>query len=114
MSQESTRMRLSLCPSVERDTRKSSIKNGAFFRVTHNELSEKGTARSLRKHACFTRFFLVFAIQNGGACLSGPTAGRRFNQFGESSSCRAGKGSLFANDVYRLTDSGEHQKVGQA
>ena len=30
-----------------------------------------------------------------------------FNQFGESSSCKAGKGGLFANDVYRLTDSGE-------
>ena len=59
-------------------------------------------------------FVAVFAIQNGGACLSGPTAGRRFNQFGESSSCKAGKGSLFANDVYRLTDSGEHKSVCQA
>lgn len=56
-------------------------------------------------------FVPVFAIQNGGACLSGPTAERRFNQFGESSSCKAGKGSLFANDVYRLTDAGEHKSV---
>ena len=55
----------------------------------------------------FFFFFSVFAIQNGGACLSGPTAGRMFNQFGESSSCKAGKGGLFANDVYRLTDTGE-------
>ena len=49
----------------------------------------------------------VFAIQNGGACLGGPTAGQVFNQFGESSSCKEGKGGLFVNDVYRLTDSGE-------
>ncbi|PFX33592.1 Tolloid-like protein 1 [Stylophora pistillata] len=58
-------------------------------------------AQVARKHD-----FRVFAIQNGGACLSGPTAGRMFNQFGESSSCKAGKGGLFANDVYRLTDFG--------
>lgn len=59
-------------------------------------------------------FFLlvsVFAIQNGGACLSGPKAGRTFNQFGESSSCKAGKGGLFANDVYRLTDIGEYVEL---
>ncbi|XP_066025158.1 uncharacterized protein [Pocillopora verrucosa] len=58
-------------------------------------------AQVARKHD-----FKVFAIQNGGACLSGPKAGRTFNQFGESSSCKAGKGGLFANDVYRLTDIG--------
>ena len=55
----------------------------------------------------FLLLFSVFAIQNGGACLSGPTAGRMFNQFGESSTCKAGKGGLFANDVYRLTDTGK-------
>lgn len=31
-----------------------------------------------------------------------------FNQFGESSACKDGKGGLFVNDVYRLTDSGEY------
>ena len=97
-----------------RDAKKKSVrKNGAFFRVTHDELSERGTTltRSLRDNSSFALLVSVFAIQNGGACLSGPTAGRRFNQFGESSSCKAGKGSLFANDVYRLTDSGEHKYV---
>ena len=86
-------------------------KNGAVFRVSHDGLSERLTTltRSLRDNSSFALLVSVFAIQNGGACLSGPTAGRRFNQFGESSSCKAGKGSLFANDVYRLTDSGEHK-----
>jgi len=64
-------------------------------------------AEIARKHA-----YKVFAIQNGGACLGGPTAGRMFNQFGESSSCKAGKGGLFANDVYRLTDSGSYISLG--
>ena len=50
--------------------------------------------------------FPVFAIQNGGACLGDPSAERMFNQYGESSACKEGKGGPFVNDVYRLTDSG--------
>ena len=50
--------------------------------------------------------FPVFAIQNGGACLGDPAAERMFNQYGESSACKEGKGGPFVNDVYRLTDSG--------
>ena len=48
----------------------------------------------------------VFAIQKGGACQGGPRAGRTFNQFGESSACKDGKGGLFANSVYLLSENG--------
>ncbi|XP_015765053.1 PREDICTED: uncharacterized protein LOC107343965 [Acropora digitifera] len=64
-------------------------------------------AQVSRKHD-----FKVFAIQNGGACLGGPTAARMFNQFGESSTCKNGTGGLFVNDVYRLTDSGSYVSLG--
>lgn len=100
----------SLAQSVRREAKKKSARKKWRFSPRHARRSKRN--RDNTKPYENTRaalFVSVFAIQNGGACLSGPTAGRRFNQFGESSSCKAGKGSLFANDVYRLTDSGEHK-----
>ncbi|XP_031554877.1 uncharacterized protein LOC116291804 isoform X2 [Actinia tenebrosa] len=44
----------------------------------------------------------VFAIQDGGECLSGPTAEDEFNKYGVSRDCRGRLGGAYANSVYKL------------
>ena len=56
----------------------------------------------------FLAFFSVFAIQNGGSCLSGPKADETFMEYGESAQCKSGKGGVTANDVYRMNYDGKN------
>ena len=50
----------------------------------------------------------VFAIQNGGACFSGPNAESTYKRYGPSDACKGGRGGAFANSVYKLFDDGKH------
>lgn len=61
----------------------------------------------VRKHAvdkCAqvtkSRGWKVFAIQDGGWCASSATAHLTYNKYGVADNCVAGKGGMFANDVY--------------
>lgn len=49
----------------------------------------------------------MFAVQNGGACFSGPDAEESFKRYGKSDGCKAGKGGPFANSVYKSFEDGE-------
>ena len=55
-------------------------------------------------HKCFLaadrRGFQVFAVQNGGQCLSSATAAETYNKYGEANGCSEGKGGYLANSVY--------------
>ena len=51
-------------------------------------------------------FHIVFAIQNGGACFSGPNAESTYKRYGASDACKGGRGGAFANSVYKLFDDG--------
>ena len=51
--------------------------------------------------------FVVFAIQNGGACFSGPNADTTYKRYGPSETCKGGRGGAFANSVYKLFDDGK-------
>lgn len=44
----------------------------------------------------------VFAIQDGGRCMSGPAAEESYKQFGISRDCRGILGGAYANSVYKL------------
>lgn len=47
--------------------------------------------------------FTVFALQNGGECLSSSTAQITYKKFGTSTDCKKdGKGGPFANQVYQI------------
>ena len=48
------------------------------------------------------RGYKVFAIQNGGHCMSGPRADQDYMKHGVSDKCKNGIGGPTANDVYRL------------
>ena len=49
--------------------------------------------------------YKVFAIQNGGECLTSATAHKTYSKYGESRVCKGdGKGGPFANQVYRLSE----------
>ena len=48
------------------------------------------------------RGFKVFAIQNGGHCMSGPKADHDYTKHGATDKCKNGIGGPTANDVYRL------------
>ena len=48
----------------------------------------------------------MFAIQNGGACFSGPNAESTYKRYGASDACKGGRGGAFANSVYKLFDDG--------
>ena len=47
--------------------------------------------------------YIVFGVQHGGWCASGPKAHRTFAKYGRSKRCRNGKGGPWANDVYRVS-----------
>ena len=46
------------------------------------------------------RGWKVFAIQDGGWCASSANAHHTYNKYGTAENCVAGKGGMFANDVY--------------
>ena len=46
--------------------------------------------------------YTVFAVQLGGKCFSGPSAGHTYRKYGHSASCRDGTGGIWANDVYLI------------
>ena len=46
------------------------------------------------------RGFQVFAVQDGGWCVSSATAPETYNKYGEANNCAGGKGGHGANDVY--------------
>ncbi|XP_065644695.1 uncharacterized protein LOC100203833 isoform X40 [Hydra vulgaris] len=59
-----------------------------------------------------SRGYKVFAIQNGGACFSGPNAEQTYKRYGKSDACKEGKGGPFANSVYKLFDDGSVIALG--
>ena len=46
--------------------------------------------------------YKLFAIQNGGHCMSSPLAESTYMKVGSSDKCKNGIGGPTANDVYRL------------
>ena len=49
--------------------------------------------------------YKVFAVQDGGQCMSSATAETTYNQYGESTACAAsGKGGPMANNVYQIEE----------
>jgi len=51
--------------------------------------------------------YKVFAVQNGGYCLSSPTADATYKTLGESGNCKAdGEGGNKANQVYNINSLG--------
>ena len=49
--------------------------------------------------------YKVFAVQDGGQCMSSVTAETTYNQYGESTACAAnGKGGPMANNVYQIQE----------
>ena len=70
---------------------------------------------SQRKHAiqkcavaALTRGYRVFAIQDGGMCVSSPNAHKVYGKYGKSQDCKNdGKGGAGANQVYNLTGTME-------
>ena len=58
-----------------------------------------------------TNYQLVFAVQNGGACFSGPDAEQSYKRYGKSESCKSGKGGPFANNVYKTFDDGKFKRI---
>ena len=45
----------------------------------------------------------MFGIQDGGMCVTSPTAHKTYNKYGESQDCKSdGKGGRLANEVYRF------------
>jgi len=46
--------------------------------------------------------YKVFALQNGGQCLTSKTADKTFGKYGRSNKCRNGVGGPLVSDVYSL------------
>jgi hypothetical protein len=46
--------------------------------------------------------FKGFGIQYGGECWSGPEIETRYNERGVETTCKDGKGSDWANDIYLI------------
>ncbi len=64
--------------------------------------------QAIQKCALFAKLqgYKMFAVQDGGQCLTSPTAHETFNKYGESQDCKSdGKGGFWASQVYRLPES---------
>ena len=49
--------------------------------------------------------YKMFAVQDGGLCLTSATAHQTYNKYGESQDCKSdGKGGPWANQVYRFPE----------
>ncbi|XP_066027384.1 uncharacterized protein [Pocillopora verrucosa] len=67
----------------------------------------KMKGNEIQKCALYAKLigYKVFAIQNGGECLTSATAHKTYSKYGESRVCKGdGKGGPFANQVYRLSE----------
>ena len=67
----------------------------------------KTRKQAIKKCALFAKLqgYKMFAIQDGGLCLTSPTAHKTYNKYGESQDCKSdGKGGFFANQVYSLPE----------
>jgi hypothetical protein len=54
--------------------------------------------------AAYKRGYDVFAIQNGGKCLSSSSAIQSYSKYGKTTTCgRDGRGGVLANEVYNIT-----------
>uniref|UniRef100_A0A7M5X7V4 Uncharacterized protein n=1 Tax=Clytia hemisphaerica TaxID=252671 RepID=A0A7M5X7V4_9CNID len=77
---------------------------------TDPKLSEPYKKRSDPVSTCSRvaqdRGYRVFAVQNGGACFSGPDGEQTYKRYGKSDGCKSGKGGPFANNVYKTFDDG--------
>ena len=67
----------------------------------------KTRKQAIQKCALFAKLqgYKMFAVQDGGQCLTSPTAHLTYNKYGESQDCKNdGKGGPQANQVYRLKE----------
>ena len=64
-----------------------------FYKSRQNAIEK--CASAARK-----RGFQVFAIQNGGMCLSGPNAHNTYKMHGPEKDCKDGKGGPWSSDAY--------------
>ena len=67
----------------------------------------KARAQAIQKCAVFAKLqgYKMFAIQDGGMCLTSATAHKTYNKYGESQDCKSdGKGGPWANQVYRFPE----------
>ena len=65
----------------------------------------KTRQQTIQKCAVFAMLqgYKMFGIQDGGMCVTSPTAHKTYNKYGESQDCKnGGKGGLLANQVYRF------------
>jgi len=65
----------------------------------------KTRQQAIQKCAVFAMLqgYKMFGIQDGGMCVTSPTAHKTYNKYGESQECKSdGKGGLLANQVYRF------------
>ena len=70
----------------------------------------KTREQAIQKCALFAKLqrYKVFAVQDGGLCLTSPTAHKTYDKYGKSQDCRKdGKGGPWANQVYRLPETTE-------
>ena len=67
----------------------------------------KTREKSVQKCGLFAKLqgYQMFAGQDGGLCLTSPTAHKTFDKYGKSQDCKGdGKGGPWANQVYRLPE----------
>lgn len=65
----------------------------------------KTRQQAIQKCAVFAMLqgYKMFGLQDGGMCVTSPTAHRTYNKYGESQDCKNdGKGGFLANQVYRF------------
>ena len=74
------------------------------FLLFHDYKTRK---QAIQKCALFAKLqgYKMFAVQDGGQCLTSPTAHLTYNKYGESQDCKSdGKGGPQANQVYSLPE----------
>ena len=67
----------------------------------------KTRKQAIQKCALFAKLqgYKIFAVHDGGQCLTSATAYLTYNRYGESQYCKSdGKGGPLANQVYRLPE----------
>jgi len=65
----------------------------------------KARQLAIQKCAVFAMLqgYKTFGVQDGGMCVTSPTAHKTYNKYGKSQDCKSGgKGGLLANEVYRF------------
>ena len=63
--------------------------------------------QAIPKCAVFAKLqgYKMFGIQDGGMCVTGESAHKTYNKYGESDDCKSdGKGGPWANQVYRFPE----------